>query len=167
LQPGRNLTIETLTQLRVACIELLHVLMMWEPFRALPDPVSEVGGRVELAVHAAAGSHGAVLPAALGGTSRAHIASPHLTTRHESIKQGDAIRDDISAMLFRALMCKTRVMHTAAQTALQQIMAVAKFPKNLIQNCLRPILQNLGNYKQLTLVLLHGLGRLLELLSDW
>jgi hypothetical protein len=44
LQPGRNLTIEMLTSLRLMCIELLHVLMVWEPFRALQEPVSDSGG---------------------------------------------------------------------------------------------------------------------------
>lgn len=48
-----------------------------------------------------------------------------------------------------------------------QVMACAKLSKNLLQSSLRPILQNLGNYRHLTLTLLHGLGRLLELLSDW
>jgi hypothetical protein len=28
-----------LTQLRVACIKLLRVLMMWDAFRELPEPV--------------------------------------------------------------------------------------------------------------------------------
>jgi hypothetical protein len=40
MQPGRNLTIEMLTSLRLMCIELLHVLMVWEPFRTLQEPVS-------------------------------------------------------------------------------------------------------------------------------
>lgn len=42
-QPGRNLTIEMLTNLRLMCIELLHVLMVWEPFRALQEPVRGEG----------------------------------------------------------------------------------------------------------------------------
>jgi hypothetical protein len=42
-QPGRNLTIEVLTSLRLMCIELLHVLMVWEPFRTLQEPVSAWG----------------------------------------------------------------------------------------------------------------------------
>lgn len=28
-----------LTSLRLMCIELLHVLMVWEPFRTLQEPV--------------------------------------------------------------------------------------------------------------------------------
>jgi hypothetical protein len=43
--PGRNLSLEALTQLRVACIDLLNVMMAWEPFRNYPEPVSgAVGG---------------------------------------------------------------------------------------------------------------------------
>lgn len=64
-------------------------------------------------------------------------------------------------------MADNPTIHTAAQSALQEVMCVSKFPKNLLQNSLRPILQNLGNYRHLNLKLLHGLGRLLELLSDW
>lgn len=40
--PGRNVSVETLTQLRVACIDLLNVLMAWEPFRTYPEPVRAV-----------------------------------------------------------------------------------------------------------------------------
>jgi hypothetical protein len=38
--PGRNLSLEALTQLRVACIDLLNEMMAWEPFRNYPEPVS-------------------------------------------------------------------------------------------------------------------------------
>jgi transformation/transcription domain-associated protein len=82
-------------------------------------------------------------------------------------QQAEHIRDDICALLFKALMVDSPAIHKAAQSALQEVMVCAKFPKNLLQNSLRPILQNLGNYRHLTLTLLHGLGRLLELLSDW
>lgn len=77
------------------------------------------------------------------------------------------MREQIIALLFKALMVESSAIHSAAQSALQDLMVCAKFPKHLLQNSLRPILQNLGNYRHLTLNLLHGLGRLLELLSDW
>jgi hypothetical protein len=64
-------------------------------------------------------------------------------------------------------MVDSPAIHGAAQAALTGHQVCAKFPKHLLQNSLRPILQNLGNYRHLTLTLLHGLGRLLELLSDW
>jgi hypothetical protein len=40
--PGRNLSLEALTQLRVACIDLLNVMMAWEPFRNYPEPVRHI-----------------------------------------------------------------------------------------------------------------------------
>lgn len=45
--PGRNLSVETLTQLRVACIDLLNVLMAWEPFRTYPEPVGQGRGLMQ------------------------------------------------------------------------------------------------------------------------
>ncbi|WIA37453.1 hypothetical protein OEZ86_014371 [Tetradesmus obliquus] len=116
--PGRNLSLEVLTALRVACIDLLNVMMAWEPFRTYPEPA-------------------------------------------------EALRDEITAMMFRALVSDTPAIHAAARRALERLMSLAKIPKHLLQNSLRPILQNLGDYRRLTLRLLHGLGRLLELLSDW
>eukprot|EP00879_Flechtneria_rotunda_P005042 GHRR01005319.1.p1 GENE.GHRR01005319.1~~GHRR01005319.1.p1 ORF type:complete len:3477 (+),score=1416.33 GHRR01005319.1:1112-11542(+) len=116
--PGRNLTLKQMTQLRIACIELLDALMTNEAFRSAPEPAP-------------------------------------------------GLRDDITAMLFRALVCDMPEVYNAARTALEHIMAVGKIPKNLLQNSLRPILQNLGDYRRLTLPLLNGLARLLELLSDW
>lgn len=40
-------------------------------------------------------------------------------------------------------------------------------PKELLQSSLRPILVNLAHHKNLTMPLLQGLARLLELLSNW
>lgn len=40
-------------------------------------------------------------------------------------------------------------------------------PKELLQNSLRPILVNLANTKNLSMSLLQGLARLLELLANW
>ncbi len=70
-------------------------------------------------------------------------------------------------MMFRALMSDSAPVHSAARSCLKRVMGVSKLPKHLLQNSLRPILTNLGDYRRLTLRLLHGLGRLLELLSDW
>lgn len=81
--------------------------------------------------------------------------------------QAEQLRDEIISSMFRALVSDNPAIYSAARRALERIMKVAKIPKNLLQNSLRPILQNLGDYRRLTLRLLHGLGRLLELLSDW
>lgn len=40
-------------------------------------------------------------------------------------------------------------------------------PKELLQSSLRPILVNLAHTKNLSMPLLQGLARLLELLSNW
>lgn len=40
-------------------------------------------------------------------------------------------------------------------------------PKELLQSSLRPILVNLAHTKNLSMPLLQGLARLLELLSSW
>lgn len=40
-------------------------------------------------------------------------------------------------------------------------------PKDLLQSSLRPILVNLAHTRSLTMPLLQGLARLLELLSNW
>ena len=53
-----------------------------------------------------------------------------------------------------------------AKKALKDVIEREKLPKELLQSCLRPILLNLTNIKGLTLSLLNGLGRLLELLSN-
>lgn len=90
-----------------------------------------------------------------------------LTARLLQHLQAEQLRDEIISSMFRALVSDTPAIFSAARCALERIMKVAKIPKNLLQNSLRPILQNLGDYRRLTLRLLHGLGRLLELLSDW
>ena len=48
-----------------------------------------------------------------------------------------------------------------------QVITQQKLPKELLQSSLRPILVNLANYKNLSMPLLQGLARLLELLSSW
>lgn len=90
-----------------------------------------------------------------------------MTNAPRTTPQADQLRDEITAMLFRALVSDTKAVYCAARRALERVMGLGKIPKNLLQNSLRPILQNLGDYRRLTLRLLHGLGRLLELLSDW
>jgi hypothetical protein len=49
--PGRNLSLEALTQLRVACMDLLNVMMAWEPFRNYPEPVRGPRCEILAAVH--------------------------------------------------------------------------------------------------------------------
>ena len=48
-----------------------------------------------------------------------------------------------------------------------QVIQQQKMPKDLLQSSLRPILVNLAHTRSLTMPLLQGLARLLELLSNW
>lgn len=48
-----------------------------------------------------------------------------------------------------------------------QVTSQQRMPKELLQNSLRPILVNLAHTKNLSMPLLQGLARLLELLSHW
>lgn len=48
-----------------------------------------------------------------------------------------------------------------------QVIQQQRMPKDLLQSSLRPILVNLAHTKSLTMPLLQGLARLLELLANW
>lgn len=48
-----------------------------------------------------------------------------------------------------------------------QVILQQRMPKELLQSSLRPILVNLAHTKNLSMPLLQGLARLLELLSNW
>lgn len=48
-----------------------------------------------------------------------------------------------------------------------QVINQQRMPKELLQSSLRPILVNLAHTKNLSMPLLQGLARLLELLSNW
>lgn len=48
-----------------------------------------------------------------------------------------------------------------------QVISQQRMPKELLQSSLRPILVNLAHTKNLSMPLLQGLARLLELLSSW
>ena len=49
---------------------------------------------------------------------------------------------------------------------LAQVIAQQKLPKELLQSSLRPVLLNLADYRKLSVPLLQGLSRLLELLTN-
>ena len=54
-----------------------------------------------------------------------------------------------------------------AKRGLKRVIQQQSLSKELLQSSLRPILVNLAHYKNLTMPLLVGLERLLELLSNW
>lgn len=77
------------------------------------------------------------------------------------------LRSRIISMFFKSLTCRTPEIVAVAKDGLRQVIQQQKLPKELLQTSLRPILLNLANTKNLTMPLLQGLARLLELLSNW
>ncbi|KAJ6802831.1 putative transformation/transcription domain-associated protein [Iris pallida] len=60
-------------------------------------------------------------------------------------------------------LIRTSTFPLSIELVIQQL----RMPKDLLQWSLRPILVNLAHTKFLTMPLLQGLARLLELLSNW
>jgi hypothetical protein len=78
------------------------------------------------------------------------------------------LRQEVIGMLFKSLTCRTPEIVAASKAGLQQVISQQKLPKELLQQSLRPILGPIcANHKHLSLPLLQGLARLLELLSNW
>ncbi|KAH7432383.1 hypothetical protein KP509_07G020000 [Ceratopteris richardii] len=77
------------------------------------------------------------------------------------------LRSRIIAMFFKSLTCRTPEIVAVAKEGLRQVVQQQKMPKELLQSSLRPILINLAHTRSLTMPLLQGLARLLELLSNW
>ncbi|KAI9081282.1 hypothetical protein K1719_036782 [Acacia pycnantha] len=76
------------------------------------------------------------------------------------------LRAKIISMFFKSLTCRTPEIVAVAKEGLRQVIN-QRMPKDLLQNSLRPILVNLAHTKNLSMPLLQGLARLLELLSNW
>ena len=68
---------------------------------------------------------------------------------------------------FRSLQSRDEEMVQSAKKGLKHAISKHPKPKDLLQNNLRPVLGNLGDYKKLTLQYLQGLNRVLELFSHW
>ncbi|KAJ6295721.1 hypothetical protein OIU78_023701 [Salix suchowensis] len=77
------------------------------------------------------------------------------------------LRAKIISMFFKSLTCRTPEIVAVAKEALRQVINQQRMPKELLQSSLRPILVNLAHTKNLSMPLLQGLARLLELLSSW
>ncbi|KAH9662788.1 non-specific serine/threonine protein kinase [Citrus sinensis] len=77
------------------------------------------------------------------------------------------LRAKIISMFFKSLTCRTPEIVAVAKEGLRQVINQQRMPKELLQNSLRPILVNLAHTKNLSMPLLQGLARLLELLSNW
>ncbi|XVF62182.1 hypothetical protein PTKIN_Ptkin08bG0196500 [Pterospermum kingtungense] len=76
------------------------------------------------------------------------------------------LRAKIIAMFFKSLTCRTPEIVAVAKEGLRQVVNQHRMPKELLQSSLRPILVNLAHTKNLSMPLLQGLARLLELLSN-
>jgi phosphatidylinositol kinase/protein kinase (PI-3 family) len=91
---------------------------------------------------------------------------------HEEIKKDKNFKeykDSTVKIFFKALLLKNEEIGLAARSGLSATVAATrgeKLPKELLQVCLRPILLNLADYRRLSIPLLEGLGRLLELLAN-
>ncbi|XP_010268349.1 PREDICTED: transformation/transcription domain-associated protein-like [Nelumbo nucifera] len=77
------------------------------------------------------------------------------------------LRSKIISMFFKSLTCRTPEIVAVAKEGLRQVIQQQRMPKELLQTSLRPILVNLAHTKSLSMPLLQGLARLLELLSNW
>ncbi|XP_047310383.1 transformation/transcription domain-associated protein-like [Impatiens glandulifera] len=77
------------------------------------------------------------------------------------------LRAKIISMFFKSLTSKIPEIVAVAKEGLRQVILQQRMPKELLQSSLRPILVNLAHTKNLSMPLLQGLARLLELLSTW
>ncbi|KAK2974573.1 hypothetical protein RJ640_016914 [Escallonia rubra] len=77
------------------------------------------------------------------------------------------LRAKIISMFFKSLTSRTPEIVVVAKEGLRQVILQQRMPKELLQSSLRPILVNLAHTKNLSMPLLQGLARLLELLSNW
>ncbi len=75
-------------------------------------------------------------------------------------------RNWIIGVFFKALTLRSREIVNVAKQGLSQVLTQQKLPKELLQSSLRPVLLNLADYKKLSVPLLQGLSRLLELLTN-
>ncbi|UIZ26478.1 hypothetical protein KXD40_001859 [Peronospora effusa] len=96
----------------------------------------------------------------------AFLAAPNDLNQHPEY------RNRFVGVFFRYLTGQPPELVQVAQDALLDVIQLNKqnkdvfLPKELLQQCLRPVLLNLADYRKLNLPLLEGLSRLLTLLSS-
>ena len=97
-----------------------------------------------------------------------HLMSAALA--HEDVrrdpKQHREWKEQVIKIFFRNLLSRNPDINSAAKAGLHAVLLKEKIPKELLQLCLRPILLNLADHRKLSVALLEGLARLLELLSS-
>lgn len=90
----------------------------------------------------------------------------------DELNQFPEYRNRFVGVFFRYLTGQPAELVVVAQEALKEVINLNKvhkdvfLPKELLQQCLRPVLLNLADYRKLNLPLLEGLSRLLTLLSS-
>ena len=95
------------------------------------------------------------------------MAHPELKTPPSGQEQLAQLRQRIITMFFKSLTSRNAEVVEIAKQGLKRVIQQQSLSKELLQSSLRPILVNLAHYKNLTMPLLVGLERLLELLSNW
>jgi hypothetical protein len=95
------------------------------------------------------------------------MACPELKTPPAGQEQLAQLRQRIITMFFKSLTSRNADVVDLAKRGLKRVIQQQSLSKELLQSSLRPILVNLAHYKNLTMPLLVGLERLLELLSNW
>eukprot|EP00026_Physarum_polycephalum_P000015 Phypoly_transcript_00015.p1 GENE.Phypoly_transcript_00015~~Phypoly_transcript_00015.p1 ORF type:complete len:3639 (+),score=586.09 Phypoly_transcript_00015:159-11075(+) len=80
--------------------------------------------------------------------------------------ENQELRNQIIGMFFKALTFRAKEVVAVAKTGLAQVITQHKLAKELLQSSLRPVLLNLQNHSKLTVSLLQGLAKLLELLTN-
>ncbi|KAI9230671.1 MAG: hypothetical protein DHS80DRAFT_12039 [Piptocephalis tieghemiana] len=79
-----------------------------------------------------------------------------------------ATRARIIAVCFKSLYSPNRTVMLAADRALRGILGKQpKLPKDMLQQALRPVLENLSDHRRLTTTVLSGLTRLLEMMTNY
>ena len=95
------------------------------------------------------------------------MACPELKAPAAGQEQLAQLRQRIITMFFKSLTSRSTEVVDIAKQGLKRVIQQQSLSKELLQSSLRPILVNLAHYKNLTMPLLSGLERLLELLSNW
>lgn len=80
-----------------------------------------------------------------------------------------SVRQRIITLFFKCIYSKSTEVSNVANIGLKAVLDAnqQKLPKDLLQAGLKPILVNISDYKKLTVAGLHGLSRLLEMLTNY
>ncbi|KAK9468307.1 hypothetical protein V1512DRAFT_100627 [Lipomyces arxii] len=93
--------------------------------------------------------------------------SPDFFANHTQQQQVQT-RTRIIGVFFKTLYSRSKKVIDAANEGLKEVLSQNhKLPKELLQNGLRPILQNLSDHRRLTIAGLDGLAILLKLLTNY